>query len=360
MTKNPAAAKPVPERHQILMYSSETRMPRRAPLGVNGSAVAAAATVAGNSEHLQAKAAAAIPRKKASGNDEAEEADNHRKALAEFGERCQGLDPWKCAEALLYVVDGDRLVEKYALWLFPSDSERFLIDKDEFYILVRLEGKDCLDKLSLGVSRNKDGVLCHADKKEEGVDPTYGQVVRIVSIENDAEPLRNVEDAGPFLHHAKHIRECIRKQAGKCGDSFSVSSTSFRVLRTKTYLDAKDRLEQGDLGPEEWTKALQEMEDSSSYPWKLVNLVAELGQLEKLRELDGKGPNLLPREHVVDDIWLVEEQLPLNSSEFIVASRWAVQKSIRGTGSIPRAKMWEPVVVSSSSDEEIFQLMRMA
>jgi hypothetical protein len=66
------------------------------------------------------------------------------------------------------------------------------------------------------------------------------------------------------------------------------------------------------------------------------------------------------RLHVVDDIWLVHEELPLSSSEFLVAARWAIQKSIKGTGSIPKAKMWEPVVLGGRDGREEFRLMRTA
>lgn len=336
--------KRVPEEHEMLMYSSEIRVPRRAPLSQNG-----------------ATRAKQQPR----GGDTAAEkdADNHRKAIAEYRERCKGTDPWVCAEALLYLVDGDRLIEKHALWLFPSDSERFLISRndngdEEFYVLVRLEGKACLDKLSLGVCRDKEGGFHDAHGTLSEIDPTEGQVVRIVSIEEDGQPLPTPDEASPHLQHAKHMREVIRKHAGKC-EAGSGSAPAFRVLRTQKYLAAREIVASGDCGPDEWKAALLEMENPSSFPWRLANRVAQLQQMDKLRELEkashangGRGE----RVHVVDDIYLVTETLPTATSEFVAAARWAVQKSIRGTGSIPKAKMWEPVVIA----DETFQLMRMA
>lgn len=330
--------KRVPEPHEMLMYSSETRMPRRAPLTENG-------------------ATRAQRQGGAFGDPSEKEADNHRNALAEYRERCKGIDPWSCAEALVYLVDGDRLVEKYALWLFPSDSERFLVSSNddgvqEFYVLVRLEGKNCLDKLSLGVCRDTAQQFHHAYGTLSEIDPTEGHVVRIVSIEEDAQPLSSPEDASPYLQHAKHIREVIRKHAGKCEAGGSASST-FRVLRTQKYLAAKDAIESEDCCPEKWKEALFEIENPASFPWKLANRVAELGKTQTLRDLENRKET---RVHVVDDIYLVTEKLPTTSSEFLAAARWAVHKSIRGTGSIPKAKMWEPVVVL----DETFQLMRVA
>jgi hypothetical protein len=290
------------------------------------------------------------------GDDPQQEAANHRQAIAEYRSRCKGVDPWLCAEALLYLVDGPRVVEKYALWLFPSDSERFLVSSDddgveEFYVLVRLEGKASLDKLSLGVSRDKTGAFHHAHGKLSDVDPTEGQVVRIVSIEEDGQPLQSPEDASPLLERAKHIREVIRKHAGKC--EAGAGSSAFHVLRTKTYLEARRAIETADCGPEEWNRKLLELENPDAFPWKLSNQVAASGHMDRLHEAETSQEFPV---HVVDDIYLVQEELPQASSEFLAAARWAVQKSIRGTGSIPKAKMYEPVVVTNDT----FQLMRMA
>lgn len=277
------------------------------------------------------------------------------------------MDPWVCAETLLYLSDGDRLVERYALWLFPRDSERFLVASngqgvDEFYILVRLEGKATLDKLSLGVCKSAPGTFLPSYASHEapsGLDPTEGHVVRIVSIEQDGEPLQNPEDASPYLQNARHIREVIRKHAGKCEATSGMQHRQFTVLRTTDYLQAKETMESDNCGPDEWEAALRKLDDPTSFPWQLANRVAELGALDKLRDAEGQ---LLPggRMHIIEDIWLVNETLPEASSEFLVAARWAVQKSIKGTGSIPRAKLWEPVVLLNHQDAHEFQLMRMA
>jgi len=187
-------------------------------------------------------------------------------------------------------------------------------------------------------------------------------VLRILSIEQDGEQLHSPEDASPFLQNARHIREVIRKHAGKC-DGLSASETlhpKFGVLRTEASVHAKDVLETDDCGPEEWEAALLALDDPASYPWKLANRVVDLGLGARMQEAEN---SLLPQGklHIAEDIWLVDESLPLVSSEFAAAARWAVQKSIKGTGSIPRAKMWEPVLLlrhDGVSSE--FQLMRMA
>lgn len=343
-------SKRVLEPHEMLLYTAAPRPARRAPLRKDGGGDKPGASA-----------------------ESSEEASNHREAIREYRQRCGGADPWVCAEALIYLSEGNRIIERYALWLFPSDSERCLVasnDKgvDEFYVLVRLEGKARLDKLSLGVckspgtARATEFAPSHATQGAPvEVDPTEGHVVRIVSIEHDGEPLQHPEDASPYLPNAKHIREVIRKHAGKCESvsTMAMLHTKFGVLRTQSYLAAKATMDSDDCGPEEWKRALCQLEDPASFPWALANRVAELGALDKLKVAE---TGLLPggKVHIADDIWLVDEALPLESSEFLVAARWAVQKSIKGTGSIPRAKLWEPVVMLNHRDELEFRLMRMA
>jgi len=299
-----------------------------------------------------------------------EETRNHRHAVREYIKRCQG-DPWVCAEALLYLLDGHEIVHRHCLWIFPSPNARFLSSTSgsavtEYYILVRLEGKNCLDKISLGVCKTLGDNKCSPSRLTPGapldLDPTQGHVLRILSIERDGEQLRSPEDASPSLQNARHIREVIRKQAGKC-DDLSPSETlhhKFGVLRTEAYVHAKELLETDDCETEEFNSARLALDDPASKPWRLANRVANLGLGARMQVAE---KSLLPQGklHIAEDIWLVDESLPLASSEFACAARWAVQKSIKGTGSIPRAKMWESVVVFShdgvSSD---FQLMRMA
>ena len=296
-----------------------------------------------------------------------EEPRNHREAVREYRKRCQGMDPWVCAEALLYLLDGHEIVHRHCLWIFPSPNERFLIstsgDVDEHYILVRLEGKKCLDKISLGVCKTgPDKTRCCPSLLTPGapldLDPEQGHVLRIISIEHDGEQLYSPEDASPFLGNARHIREVIRKQAGKC--DVPLMHHKFGVLRTEAYVHAKEMLETDDCGAEEMDAALLALDAPASDPLKLANRVADLGLGARMQEAEN---SLLPhgKLHIAEDIWLVDESLPLVTSEFAAAAQWAVQKSIKGTGSIPRAKMWEPVVLPShdgASSE--FQLMRMA
>lgn len=274
-----------------------------------------------------------------------------------------------CAEALLYIWHGDKLVERHGLWLFPGAQERFLVAShegvDEFYILVRFEGKACLDKISLGVCKKADGTFGPSSLTEGApsvLEPTEGHVVRIVSIEQDGEPLQHPEDASPFLLNARHIHEVIRKQAGKRDtmSSFETLHAKFGVLRTLEYMEAKKAMESDDCGSAEWETALAVLEDPLVFPWKLANRVAQLGCQHKLADAEHhlmQGGMM----HIAENIWLVDESLPLTSHEFAVAARWAVQKSLHGTGSIPRAQMWEPVTVLTHDDtQSVFQLMRMA
>lgn len=346
------------ERHEVLMYTAQPRPARKATTTTTGTGGAAGA--AGSSSDVAAQ--------------NPEEAQRHRDAVREYRERCHGNDPWVCTEVLLYLLDGDKVVERYALWFFPSVRERFLISTnadrgvDEFYILVRLEGKNALDKLSLGVCKSThDGISTFGPASSTpgapwDPDPTEGYVVRIVSIEQDGEPLQHPEDASPYLQNARHIREVIRKHAGKC-DAVSASETlhhKFGVLRTEAYVKAKETLDADECGSDEWEAALHALDDPSAYPWALANRVAALGLMDALADAETR---LLPqgKRHIVEDIWLVDESLPLASSEFAAASRWAVQKSIKGTGSIPRAKMWEPLVIFNHDEvSSDFRLMRMA
>ena len=281
----------------------------------------------------------------------------HRQAVEEIHKRCKGFDSWVCAEALLYVVDGDKIVERLGLWVVPSANERFLISTsyenggvDEYYILVRLQGKNCLDKLSLGVCRTHSGKFSPSFQTPGApldVDPTMGHVIRIISIERDGAPLHRPEDADPTLSNARHIRDVVRK-AGKPADLISASSTlhnKFGTLRTREYMRAKEMLAE-DCSPEEWGLLMQVLEDPASFPWGLAEKLSEMGT-EVVGRMTEAENRLLPcgKLHVYEDIWLVDESLPLESNKLMTAGRWAVKKSIQGAGSIPRAKLWDSVVM---------------
>lgn len=299
-----------------------------------------------------------------------QEIKNHRQAVKEIRERCQGFDTWVCAEALLYVNDGDKVVERFCLWVFPNENERYLVSTsyenggvDEYYILVRLEGKSSLDKISLGVCRTHAGVFSQSSLTPGApldVDPTMGHVLRIISIEKDGYPLQRPEDANPSLLNARHIREVVRKYVGK-SDTLSASQTlhsKFGVLRTLDYIHAREKMEEDDNTPEEWEAALRVLEDPASFPWKLAEKVAEVGAVGRMKEAEDR---LLPcgKMHVYENIWLVDEVMPLSSNDFLTRGKWAVMKSIQGTGSIPRAKMWESVVMHDDLCSQ-FVLLRMA
>ncbi len=293
------------------------------------------------------------------------EAENHRQAIQEYHARCcRSSPPWVCAEALLYLVDGSKIVKRHALWLFPSDQERYLVHRapdgtEELYVLVRLEGKNCLDKLSLGVQRTS-GDYTHAGTTTS-LDPTEGQVVRIVSIEDDVRMLVAPENANFLLDHARHMQQVIAKQESRMSGGAPTDTLhyKFATLRTSEYLEAHDVLQSDNCEADKWEAALHTVETNTDHPWKLANRVVELGAMDVL---DKAETSLLSqgRVHVVDDIWVVDESLPLQSIEFLCAARWAVQKAKNGTGSIPKAKMWEPVVMLNHADKPEFHLMRMA
>ena len=298
------------------------------------------------------------------------EIKNHRQAVREMRERCQGFDQWVCVEALLYVADGDAIVERVCLWVFPNANERYLTSTsdenggvDAYYILLRLEGKSSFDKVSLGVCRNYAGTFSPFSSTIGApldVDPTMGNVLRIISIENDGDPLQSPEDASPSLSNARHIREVVREQAGK-SEPLSESKTlhaTFGVLRTSEYINAKEKMEGDDCSSEEWADALKVLEDASSFPWRLAEKVAEMGFEGRMEEAENE---LLPcgKLHICENIWLVDERLPLESNECLTTGRWGVMKSIQGTGSIPRAKLWEPVILHDDLCSQ-FALMRMA
>lgn len=301
-----------------------------------------------------------------------QEIKNHRQVVKEIRERCQGFEAWVCCEALLYVQDGDKIVDRFCLWVFPNANERYLISTnhedggvDEYYILVRLEGKSCLDKISLGVCRSHSGVFTPSSTTSGApldVDPVMGHVVRILSIEKDGDPPQSPEDASPSLSNARHIREVVRKQGGK-SDTLSASETLHSkcgVLRTTEYIRAKETMDEDDCSPEEWEAALRVLEDPVSFPWKLAEKVAQQGAdvVSRMKEAEER---LLPcgKLHICQDIWLVDESLPLISNEFLTSGRWAVSKSILGTGSIPRAMLWESVVLHDELCSQ-FALIRMA
>ena len=349
----PSPKKRPPQPHELLLWTAPQRPPRK--------------------EREPRTSAAGVGVETQLACDEAESL-RHREAVREYKDRCQGAGstPWVTAEALLYLADGDRIVERYALWLFPSETERFLTSTStspsssvhEFFVLVRFEGRGTLTKLSLGVCQTGRHAFQAAHATQDApleVDPTAGQVLRIVSIERDGEQLQHPEDASPFLHGARHIREVIRKHAAKC-DHISSSDTlhrRFAVLRTQAYLDAREALKQEDCDGDTWATNLAALEDPSSFPWHLANRVAGLGAMALLAQAKASLP-ARGQVHIVDDIWLVHEELPLSSNEFVVAARWAIQKSIKGTGSIPKAKMWEPVVLVGRDGRQEFRLMRMA
>ena len=307
-----------------------------------------------------------------------EEIKNHRQAIREIREKCHGFDQWGCVEALLYVVDGDRIVVRVCLWVFPNANERYLTSTsdenggvDAYYIRVRFEGKSSFDKISLGVCRNHAGTFSEFSSTTGApldVDPTIGNVVRIISIEKDGYPLHSPVDAIPSLSNAHHIREVLRQQAEKwypCSGSETLHTT-FRVLRTSEYINARKKMEEDDCSSEEWVDALDVLEDASSFPWRLAEKVAEMGfvgQMEeaenKLRMEDAENKWLASKKlHICENIWLVNESLP-ESNEFLSTGMWGVMKSIQGTGSIPRAKLWESVILHDDLYSK-FALIRMA
>lgn len=354
------SAKRVPERHEVLAYNAETRPPRKR------------STASGPAE-------ARRPLQELTGN-EVTEAMRHRAALQALRGRPEA---WLAVQALLFVQQGDRIYQHACVWFFPDEGQRVLVrargDVRHFYVVVRKQGESALDRLSLGVCERRGAFSpahaafaaapCASD--EDDIDPVgKGVVVRIVSVERDGEPLLKAPEilATPSL--ASHVGEVIRKHGGaKCTTSIASAESlngTFLVLRTKAYLDALHKVESADCAAADWHAALEALQAEAASPWDLANRVARLGKMDQLVECAAS----LERErrphrcvHVVDDIYLAQETLPPESREFVVAAHWAVRKSIKGTGSIPKSKLWEPVITrkpASQGGGEYFQLMRFA
>lgn len=348
MSSTSSSGKRIPEHYEVLMVNAPARPARKTS----------------SEQHLRKQSKT---NETSSTNDEVK---NHRQAIQEYRNTCDVTRPWVATEAVLYLAHDDKIIPRNALWLFPNPNERYLIASsnespdvvEEYYILVRFEGKNSLDKISLGICKvgNHDYTTSSATEYAPlELDPTEGHVIRILSVERDGEPLQEPEHASPLLQNAKHLHEVVRKNAGKISHVSETLHYKFGVLRTTEYLEAKDMLQSDNCGTDEWYASLKTLEDAtSSYPWKLANRVAQLGLMSKLRLAESQ---LLQngKMHITENIWLVDETLPLESSEFVVGARWAVQKSMK-SGSIPRAKMWEPVVMRNHQDKEEFLLVRMA
>lgn len=360
------ASKRIPEPHEVLMYNSESRPPRKRASG---------ATSPGGGRP---------PLRDITGSNDMSEAMHHREAIKELeGADYAGLGAWRAVQALLFVyAGGDRIDQHACVWLFPDESQRFLAcvheNGKEYYVIVRRQGQRTLDKISLGVCE-QDGVFypsrtahgAGSGTEVQVIDPEVGVVVRIVSIEKDGDPLLRPHEILAVPSMARHIADVIRKQTAKCGAIASSENLHgpLLVLRSKAYLDARDKLVTDDCAADEWHAALEAMHADPASPWDLVNRVASLGLMDRLTERAAELDKVVAasqvgtgdaRVHVVDDIFLVEETLPLASHEFVVAAPWAVRKSIKGTGSIPKSKMWEPVVVQTRQGHETFQLVRFA
>jgi hypothetical protein len=179
-------------------------------------------------------------------------------------------------------------------------------------------------------------------------------------VEKDGDPLLRPHEVLAVPSLACHIGEVIRKHGLKCNGIAESESLHgpFFVLRTEAYLDARDKVRADDCPADEWHDALETMHTCDSASWDLVNRCASLHMLDRIAACERLDRD---RVHVVEDIFLVKETLPLESQEFVVAAQWAVRKSIKGTGSIPKCKLWEPVVVKDPEGHgETFRLVRFA
>jgi hypothetical protein len=188
-----------------------------------------------------------------------------------------------------------------------------------------------------------------------------GKVLRIISIEKDGDPLQSPVDAIPSFSNARRIRGVLLQEAEKWSpvSGSEMLHTTFTVLRTSEYINARKKMEEDDCSSEEWVDAFNVLEDASSHPWRLAEKVAEMGFAGRMEEAENRL--LLPcgKLHICENIWLVNERVPLVSNEYLTTGMWGVMKSIQGTGGIPRAKLWESVIVHDDLCSK-FALIRMA
>jgi hypothetical protein len=254
------SGKRVPEHYEVLMANAPARPARKT-----------------SSEQQQHVRKIAKTNSESTNSETIDEVKNHRQAIQEYRDTCDVTRPWVSAVAVLYLAHGDKIMERHALWIFPNANERYLIASsspshdgnhvEEYYILVRFEGKNSLDKLSLGICKSGNNEYTASSSTEDApleLDPTEGHVIRILSVERDGEPLQQPEHASPLLQNAKHLREVVRKHAGKIAQVSETLHYKFGVLRTTEYLEAKDMLQSDDCGPEEWHASLETRQQSGT------------------------------------------------------------------------------------------------
>ena len=115
--------------------------------------------------------------------DQDQEVKNHRLVLKQIRERCQGFENWVSCEALLYMQDGDKIVEHFCLWVFPNANDRYLVS-------TNLE--DGIDEEQVGPHARDTWVMLQ------------GGMVLQVRIHFKSDQIRNLEVPGrpAFVPHA--------------------------------------------------------------------------------------------------------------------------------------------------------------
>ena len=264
----------------------------------------------------------------------------HRQAVQEMRDRCAESDTWVCSEALLYVVDTNEIVERMAIWTFPSDVKRVLksMASDEWYIWARLRGTNRFEKVFFGVSCTSAGIY------ERPFSNHDGELVQIISFEKEDEPLQLTAELTLIsFKQAEQMSKvhAVAKEAKECAE---VKQT-FPVLRTSEYLIAQEIVHMMDSTAEDVALAMKVLDDPKGHCWALTKKLEEMGRVGfdllnvACASMASSGGNVC----VYDNIWLVEEKMVPTS----------IQKS-------SACNVWDPVLMYNEHDRPSFHLVNLS
>ena len=264
-------------------------------------------------------------------------------AIKDIQHRLPETRTWFCTEVLLYMVDENEFKKAKGVWTFPSDAHRSITstsecgDVEDYFVYVRLEGRKRFDKVLFGMCRKNAGGL-----EQIVLPPIKSQLVRIISIEKEGDPLRSINDFRTSLSNAQHVQNLATKYRDVGRGQDSLTGSKHVVIRTSEYLAANEAMknDQGDFNANYTV-----MEDQLSTPWKLAKKLEDVG-LVLVDRVDKPNASLPSggKALVYDNIWLVEETMSCSSNEFLMTGRWVVENSIDGNGSIC-AKLWDAAIV---------------
>ena len=291
----------------------------------------------------------------------------HARAVAKLGAG------WSFAECILTVSHLTGLAERIGVWGFRDGvaGKRFMVAssedcrREEYYIMVRLQSSDTFVRMSLGVvhapskgtfafpGHEDDLDLDDGSDKENRVplvDPRLGHVIRIVAIE-DKDCTGNLGS----LVSASHVSEVIRKQAGWC-DSLpegSVIPSTFGVLRSKPYVEARQEATEPNCSEKAWLRAMMELDSTIETPWSLANLLTD-DQISNASRLAATSAPKSCKE-LTSDLFLVMETLALSTN--VDSCVYSASRKSEKSNSIPTAHVWDAVVMRGHDDCERFCLV---